>query len=814
MNLAKKHGRTTVCAALIFSALVLAGCSSSEERAQDHYERGVEFAEQGDLSKAGIEFRNAIKLDSNRVDALFAFGEIQERQGDLPAAFRVYTSVSEQASDHIQSRVKLVYMLLSANQLDRAKEKLDEAIAISPEELSVLVAKASFELRNRNPDEAEKIAKKAFSLDPTASDALIVLASARMLAKDPEGALQYLNQAPADSDKHVGLQVLRMSVLEALDDQDGIEDLFENLVETFPDTPQFSQAWVRWYLSQDREDDAERVVRKFAADRFENNEAQLALVSFLISRRGPDVGRAELDSIIKQRNEQNIDSFEIRLALGELMYNTGEVSEGIEVIESVVADTSDEQQKNQARLMLATMLGRSNDMAQAEELINEVLENDTKNVEALRLRSRIKITRNDNAGAVDDILLALNEAPEDARLRTMLASAYERDGASILAEEQFARALALADNAPEVGLPMVQFLLRHGKAEQSLRVLEALRERNPTNRQVLTLLAQQRLARRDFVGAQEISDTLRQIENGSSETADKIAAAALGGLDRHDESIALLQNSSAATNDDEALLPDLIRAYVQAGRQDAAEEHLNSVLTETPENTLAKVLLGSVYLSQNRSQDAEAQFLSAAAESESVLGNTSLAQYYLATRKFDEAEGTIRDGLEKQNDNMTLRLMLTTVLQQMQRFDEAIDEYEIMFASDPESTIVANDLASLLSERRGDEASLDRAFEIAQRFRSSEVPQYMDTLGWVYYLRGEHSSALPLLRNASQKLPNMGLVQFHYGMALAALNQKDQAINSLEKALDLKTMMTEDDLKEARATVERLKNSDGSAESN
>jgi len=447
--------------------------------------------------------------------------------------------------------------------------------------------------------------------------------------------------------------------------------------------------------------------------------------------------------------------------------------------------------------------------------VNEVLADDTKNVDALRLRASVKLLRNDSAAAVDDILVALNEAPESAQLNGMLARAYERNGSSALAEEQYAKALTLTKNSPEAGLPMVQFLLRHGKVEQAHRVLEAIRERAPTNRQTLELLAQLKLASQDWLGAQQIADTLRKLEQTSGDrTADKITAAALEGLDRRDDSIKLLQESFDNADNQQDVLPSLIRAYVQSGQQEAAVSHLDAVLESEPTNALAQALLGSVYMSMDRVDDAEKAFKAAAINDEGALGNTSLAQFYIATKRLEDAEEAVREGLKKDADSTALRLMLTSILQRTERFDEAIAEYETMFEEDPQSTVVANDLASLLSERRGDAQSLDRAFEIAQRFRNSEIPQYLDTLGWIYYLRGEYSSALPLLRSAAQKLPELGLAQYHLGMVLAAAGQTEQAIETIEKAIELKSLMTERDLADAQESLVELRKDLATNESN
>lgn len=797
----------------IFGLIFLAGCSSSEERAENHYKRGLELVEEGELTKASLEFRNALKLKSDHSDALFAFGEIQEQQGEIQSAFRIYNSVAEQAENHVPVRLKLVYMLLAANQAEQARKFLDEAIAISADEPEVVVAKATFELRSGNSDEAEKLAKQAIEANADLVDAYIVLASSRMLADDAAGALAFLETAPESSLDNVGLQVLKISALDKLGDETKIEAQMADMVERFPDRPQFGIAWAQWYMNKDRPEDAERVMRKLAKDRQEDDAAQMRLVSFLLSQKGQDAARNELEKLIEARKEGAGDPHPLQAALTQLNFSTGNEQEAIEYMRSVLTEATKTEEKARARLLLAAMLFETGAIDQAETYVSETLDADPKNVEALRLRAAIKLSNSDNAGAADDILVALNEAPNDARLRLLLAEAHERNGSSILAEEEFAKAFALDDQSAEAGLPMVRYLFRHGKAEQAERILEAIREQDPTNHEVLTLLAQQKLAKRDFVGAQQIAELLRDSEDqNNARFADKITAAALGGQQKHEENLDFLEESMASNEKDLELLPELVRAYVRSGQQDRALERLQSELETAPDNVQVRLLLGAVHMSNGDPDKAEEAFKLAAADSTDASGNTALAQYYLAVAKPEKAEEAILAGLEKDGNSTALQLMLTTVLQNMERFDEAIAVYEKMFEADPSSTIVANDLASLLSERRSDDASLERALEIAQRFRTSEVPQYQDTLGWIYYLNDDYSSALPLLRASAEGLPKMGLAQYHYGMTLAALNQTQDAIDVLERALDLKTLMTEDDQELARKTLERLKQPSPAAE--
>ena len=80
---------------MLCGAIAVTGCSSSEDRAQSHYDRGVELAEQGEPIKAALEFRNALRLKNDYVEALFALGEVQERQGQFQNAIRQYAAVAE-----------------------------------------------------------------------------------------------------------------------------------------------------------------------------------------------------------------------------------------------------------------------------------------------------------------------------------------------------------------------------------------------------------------------------------------------------------------------------------------------------------------------------------------------------------------------------------------------------------------------------------------------------------------------------------------------------------------------------------------------
>src|SRR5699024_7179126 len=104
------------------------------------------------------------------------------------------------------------------------------------------------------------------------------------------------------------------------------------------------------------------------------------------------------------------------------------------------------------------------------------------------------------------------------------------------------------------------------------------------------------------------------------------------------------------------------------------------------------------------------------------------------------------------------------VYEAMERIEDAIKVYEQVMRDDPSVDVAANNLAALLSEHRDDEESFSQAFDLARRFERSDVPQFINTLGWINHRFGRYSEAEYYLRAAVSKMPNMAIFRYHLGM--------------------------------------------------
>lgn len=785
---------------VLLGAAVLFGCDSPEQRAQSHYERGLELVDQGEPAKARLEFRNALKLKEGFVLALYSLGRLEQSQNRHEQAARIFFRIAEQAPEHVEARVNLARILLLAGQLDEALKFADQAYALESANTDILVLKAAIALKLGNDGDAVRFADAVLVVEPDNFDALIVRAAERLAASDPKGALAFLDKGVEKHERNVGLQLFRIKSLAALKNDAGIEKVFSQLINYYPDNAEFRYGFARWYLRTGRKDEAENVMRKFAADAPGNVKVGLQLISFLAREKGVKSALKELEARIAEGG----GVFAYQIAFAQMTFGQGEYAKAVTLLNELIKETDNEADVAKAQVLLATMMVSRRELDRAEELIASVLKADATNVDALSVRASIRVGRKQYTEAIEDLSLALNEAPESSRVLQLLAQVYELSGSVELAQDHFAKVAKLERFKPAHAMNFVRFLLRYGKSNQAERVLAEIRRAAPGNKEVLALLARLRLARQDWLGAHEIADVLHKLEDRSS-TADLILAESLSGQEKHAESIKLLQSSISDPNNPNSPVASLVKVYVRAGKADEAEKFLKTILSSNPDNLPAQVLLASLHELNGRIEDAEAAFKTAVARHpDNIVGFRALAEFHVRGGRLKAAQAAVMSGLERQKDNTTLRLLSALILEQLGDYEKAIAEYDALFQLEPRSTIVANNLASLLAEHRSDEDSIKKAYAIAVRFRDSNVPQFVDTLGWIHYRRGEYDQAVTLLKTAAEKLPNAGLVQYHLGIAYKELGRNELAIESLQKALELNEGKTFPQWEQAKLALEDL----------
>ncbi|MEM7526278.1 MAG: tetratricopeptide repeat protein [Pseudomonadota bacterium] len=768
--------------ALLIAAPLIAACDSVEERVAAHFERGQELVEQGQSAKAIVEYRNAISLQGNHVPSRLAIAKLLEEDGKLGEAVRHYQIAAENDLQNVRSRVRLAQYMLVTRNLDRALEFAEQAYEIAPEEVDVLAVRSATAYQLGEKEFALQLAGQAVAKEPKHPAANVVLITERVEAGELDEALSMTDNVMAVHDEDLSLHLLRLRLLELTDRQEEALQQIITITERFPELASAKQALARRYTQLGELDKAEEQLRAYANVAEDKTQANLTIAQFIMRTQGIEAGVAELRSLA----ENEAEGWPYTRALASLFYARNEEDKAKELLRDVA--NAKGAHANEARNILAQFALREGDKETGRALVDQVLASDAGDADALAMRGALEIDGDEYQKAIETLRQGLAQNPNDARTQRLLARAYLLNGNEALAADQFANATRNSDYAPEVAQEYVQFLIRRGRIDGAEAVLSEAARRSPTNRQLLTALAQMRLRQEDWVGAETIANQLRELEGGGS-IAEQVLAASLSGQQKFEESSSILRSLATDSETRDQAMSGLVSTLLADGKADEARSFVEGILAEDPGNVQARLLQAAIEIREGNTDLG----LELVHRVKVDFPNQPAAYVFLSRRAIQEGDVDAAydiaiEGIENSGD-LNLRLLVASIDEQRGDVDKAIEQYQAVFDARPGSMLAANNLASMISMHRSDDTELmDRARTIALRLRSSTVPEMQDTFGWVLYQTGDYIGALESLKPAAEALSSNAIVQYHYGMTLKALERNEEARVVLDRAKELATV--------------------------
>jgi tetratricopeptide (TPR) repeat protein len=162
-----------------------------------------------------------------------------------------------------------------------------------------------------------------------------------------------------------------------------------------------------------------------------------------------------------------------------------------------------------------------------------------------------------------------------------------------------------------------------------------------------------------------------------------------------------------------------------------------------------------------------------------------LARLLLVQGISEEATRSLEEAVRVYPDNVAASLSLGQIYYQKKDYAKAIAVYEKLVERRPHLWVAANDLAYILSEQAKAGSDLEKALALVQKARNirPDAPSVMDTLGWIYYKKGEIDRAIEWIGRAQSKAPASGTINYHLGMSYYKAGKTAQAKEFLQRAL-------------------------------
>ncbi len=199
-------------------------------------------------------------------------------------------------------------------------------------------------------------------------------------------------------------------------------------------------------------------------------------------------------------------------------------------------------------------------------------------------------------------------------------------------------------------------------------------------------------------------------------------------------------------------------------------------------NAALSEILGKLWEAEGNQQKATARYRIAIAADPSYwpvyyrLGTQSLRN-----GQTHEAEQYLRLALKHQPDSLPILLRLARVFERTGNDAEAIKSYRKINELQPNLAPVMNNLAWLLSKKP---ETLDEALGYARLAVDAQPSraEVRDTLGWIFFQKGDYSSAREHLDKAAFFNSVNPSILFHRGMAYYKLGDRERALADFKKA--------------------------------
>lgn len=437
--------------------------------------------------------------------------------------------------------------------------------------------------------------------------------------------------------------------------------------------------------------------------------------------------------------------------------------------------------------------------------------------------------------AEKELRAALDQAPSDRRALQMLATAQSRQLEFEDAEQTVRQLLKRRPRDLGYHQQLAELLVDQDRYDDAAEVLEKLLARDDlkasrslyTARLLDVLLAGKRFDRAMEVAhrwldeeptdtsrrqaylvtlnrAKRHDDAIAAVEGWlkSEPTSDPLRAVYLDQLRqarRIEEGLARVLDWLADEPDDSGLNQSLVRLLWAARDWDSAIEVATTAAEHPPHRARFEAMLGTTYQLARRYDDAIAFYRRRIDRDEGEAAYRELILILMIAERYGEAEKTInfrlsalqqlRDTGEENVDGpmLWLRNRLAQVYQQTGRPTQAIQQLEMIHRDLPTDAGINNDLGYTYADLG---LKLDKA-ERMIRLALAEQPRnaaYLDSLGWVFYKRGDFPRAVSFIQRAvrMQEDDPDPILYDHFADALYRAGRPDEARINWQRALSIR----------------------------
>ena len=386
--------------------LVIAGCSSSQEKANGHAVTASALFDAGNYPAARLEILKANAARDDVAEQWTLQGRIELALNAPINAYQAYSRALDLDATNQEALQIVAEIGFQIGRIRDAGTYADRLLALNPSATRAILIKGLIALNNRRLPEAHGFADRILAINPNDEGGIVMKARALALdGKRPE-AIQLLKDGLPKVGEGQAITSTMLEVYRADGDFANMLPLFETLTGKKPDNYDLKIDFANALYKSGNIARARSILSDVMKAQPDNGALLDKVAALWAAYDDHPLSQAQLTQF--QRN----GSLSIRMVTARYLLAQGNAEQALALLQPIAAKSSAPEMAD-ARSLYARTLDATGQTEQAMAIVQTVLKDDTNNADALILRAQQSLKRSDSRSAINDAQIVVRDFPQN-----------------------------------------------------------------------------------------------------------------------------------------------------------------------------------------------------------------------------------------------------------------------------------------------------------------------------------------------------------------------------------------------------------------
>lgn len=516
--------------------------------------------------------------------------------------------------------------------------------------------------------------------------------------------------------------------------------------------------------------------------------AEYTVGVFLLESGSPEAAIPHLEAAWERSSRDET----MGAKLAEAYFDTGDMANCEKVVDALLSQSQDNRVALLLKAKIAYLTSRKDE---ARGYLEKLEAAGGSSFEVQRILAAVYTELGMTDKALAAYAAAVKMEPEHPLVQYQYGTLLRESGRSTEAEEALSEAVRLKPDFSEAAVGLAEIIVERGGHAEAESVLVQSLQADPANYRALEIVTNL------YIDQGQPDKAIRLLEEQNRRSPLPNEGLLLLGrlyyeVKDYDEALAIFEGMFEAGN----ATPDLARVLGEissrAGKADKAIRYYREAIRLGPgdfRNHLALFFSASSTFTPEESQririsaEESAKCLAEAARAVPSSDFDGLYLVGISMQSVDSLETALEflsRAAEIRPGDERVVLNLASVFEKLKRYEEAERHIASLHERQPDDPTTCNFYGYLLALMGKD---LGRAEELIRKALEGE-PQngyYTDSLGWVFFMRGDYPRAIEELEKAAALTDNDPVILEHLGDAYSAVGRYREALDAYEKSKDI-----------------------------